>query len=317
MKISVIVPTYRRSRDLKRCLEALKYQSHPADEVLVIVRNTDEETYSFLGNFLFESLPLKILTIDHPGVIAAMNLGLEHVSGDIVAITDDDAEPHPDWLEKLQHHYVSDPQAGAVGGRDWIYFGDELQDGLNYPGASDVVGKLEWFGRMTGNHHIGQGDAREIDFLKGVNSSYRMSAIGNLRFDSRLLGLGAQVHHEAGFCLALKKKGWKIIYDPNCAVNHYPASRFDGDQRNLFNFEACYHVAYNETFVLNTYLDKHQFIIYFLWSSLIGTRGCFGILQALRFIQLERDLALHKWLAATLGRLHAFYDLLFKARLVL
>jgi len=29
--------------------------------------------------------------------------------------------------------------------------------------------------------------------------------------------------------------GWKLIYDPRVAVDHYPAQRFDEDQRNKFN----------------------------------------------------------------------------------
>lgn len=49
MNISVLIPTYRRPKDLARCLEALKKQKRVPDEVLVIVRNTDAETW-FLGN---------------------------------------------------------------------------------------------------------------------------------------------------------------------------------------------------------------------------------------------------------------------------
>ena len=45
MKITVLIPTYRRPKDLGRCLEALQKQTRPADEVLVVVRNTDAETW--------------------------------------------------------------------------------------------------------------------------------------------------------------------------------------------------------------------------------------------------------------------------------
>jgi glycosyltransferase involved in cell wall biosynthesis len=312
MKLSVLVPTYRRSRDLERCLNALKQQSYPAEEILVVVRDTDDETQEFLKSYDIALLPLKVLRINLAGVVAALNLGLDNVCGDIVAITDDDAAPHPDWLEKIQSYYMSDSRVGAVGGRDWVYLGEELQDISEHPGASNVVGRLQWFGRMIGNHHIGYGEAREVDFLKGVNSSYRMSAIGNLRFGSRLLGGGAQVHHEAGFCLTLKKKSWKIIYDPLCGVDHYPASRFDIDQRNSFNFRSYYNIAYNETLVLGDYLAKYQFAVYLIWAVLVGTRGCFGLLQSIRLISSERGPALIKLIAAISGHFHAFYDVLFK-----
>jgi glycosyltransferase involved in cell wall biosynthesis len=316
MKLTVLVPTYRRSKDLARCLEALKQQSCPMDEVLVIVRYTDEETHRFLQRYRSFPLPLKILTIERPGVIAAMNLGLDNASGDIIAITDDDAEPHSDWVQRIQAHFLADGQIGAVGGRDWIYESGTQEHLSAVPDSVVPVGKLQWIGRTIGNHHIGYGESREVDFLKGVNSSYRKTAIGNFRFDERLKGTGAQVHHEMGFCLLLKRHGWKVVYDPSTVVNHYPASRFGEDQRSSFNFESYYNASYNQTLVLSDHLSRYRLAAYLIWSVLIGTRGCFGVLQAMRFVVSAPDLALRKWMAATLGHFQAVIDWL-KAEFVL
>ena len=41
MMITVVVPTYRRPRDLGRCLDGLGKQSRPADEIAVVVRESD------------------------------------------------------------------------------------------------------------------------------------------------------------------------------------------------------------------------------------------------------------------------------------
>ena len=142
MKISVIVPTYQRPPDLVRCLTAFKLQVRPVDELWLIVRDTDLATWQFLETFDREALPLQIATVTASGVIAAMNIGLESVTGDIVAFTDDDAAPHPDWLEKIEAYYLADDKIGGVGGRDWVYHGSRLEDG-----ARPLVGKLQWFGR--------------------------------------------------------------------------------------------------------------------------------------------------------------------------
>ena len=77
MNITALIPTYRRPKDLERCLEALKRQTRPADEVLVIVRDTDLETRTFLEAFNRASLPLRLVTVKVPGVVAAMNAGLD------------------------------------------------------------------------------------------------------------------------------------------------------------------------------------------------------------------------------------------------
>ncbi len=154
------------------------------------------------------NLPLHTVTVSLPGVVAALNAGLAAAEGDIVSITDDDAAPHPDWLEKINAHFLSDSRIGGVGGRDWIHQGDKLLDD-----SQQIVGKLQWFGRVIGNHHLGVGEPREVDVLKGVNMSFRQEAIGQLRFDERMRGTGAQVHFEMAFTLALKRAGWKLIYE--------------------------------------------------------------------------------------------------------
>jgi glycosyltransferase involved in cell wall biosynthesis len=306
MGISVLVPTYRRSKDLARCLEALKQQTNPADELLIVVRDTDEETHDFLRGFAAGDLPLKVVNVTAPGQVAALNAGLLAAAGDIIAITDDDAAPHPDWLERIQGHFLADETIGAVGGRDWVY-----ENGNSQPLSVDrfvTVGKLQWFGRAIGNHHIGSGGAREVDILKGANMSYRRSAIDGLQFDVRLKGKGAQVSNDMGFSLAVRKRCWKVIYDPIVVVDHYPAWRFDADRRDQFSFDAYYNAAYNETLIMAGHLAKINFVAYLLWSMLMGTRGCFGVLQMIRFVSSERGLAVRKWRAATWGHLQAVID---------
>lgn len=297
MNITVLIPTYRRPKDLKRCLEALQKQTRPADEVLVIVRVTDAETWALLEAFNPDPLPLRTVIVRVPGVVTAMNTGLDTAQGDIIAITDDDAAPHTDWLARIETHFLSDDRVGGVGGRDWVYHGTQLEDG-----ARELVGRVQWFGRMIGNHHIGVGEPREVDVLKGVNSSYRRTAIGNLRFDKRLRGTGAQIHNEMPFCLALRRAGWRLIYDPAVAVDHYPGQRFDEDQRNQFNDIAFSNIVHNETLALLDYLPPAQRAVFLVWAILVGTPNALGFVQWLRFLPSEGSLAGQKWLASVRGR---------------
>lgn len=297
MKITVVVPTYLRPQDLIRCLGALKQQNKPVDELWVIVRDTDEKTWQFLETFDRGSLPLHTATVTATGVIAAMNIGLDSSTGDIVAFTDDDAAPHPDWLEKIESYYLADDQVGGVGGRDWVYHGTKLEDG-----SQSVVGKVQWFGRLVGNHHIGIGEGREVDVLKGVNMSFRRKAIADLRFDQTMRGSGAQVNFEVIFSLTLRKQGWKLIYDPQIAVDHFPAQRFDEDQRNSFNAEAKVNAVHNETIALLRYFSLSQRLVFSIWAIAIGTSEAFGLLQWLRYLPKEGDLARQKLWASWRGR---------------
>lgn len=297
MTITALIPTYRRPQDLARCLEALKQQTRPVDEVLVVVRDTDAETWTLLKEFNPDPLPLRTVAVRVPGVVVAMNAGLDTAQGDIIAITDDDAAPHTDWLARIEAHFRSDERVGGVGGRDWVYHGTQLEDG-----AREIVGLVQWFGRVVGNHHLGVGEPREVDVIKGVNSSYRRTAIKELRFDERMRGTGAQVHFEIAFSLALRRAGWKLIYDPLVAVDHYPAQRFDEDQRNNFNDIALINAVHNETLVLLEHLSPARRTVFLLWAILVGTRDAMGFVQWLRLMPSEGALAGQKWLASLRGR---------------
>ena len=297
MKITVVVPTYQRPLDLARCLTAFKAQIRSVDELWVIVRDTDRATWQFLEDYERGNLPLQIATVSASGVIAAMNIGLESATGDIVAFTDDDAAPHPSWLQKIEAYYLADKKVGGVGGRDWVYHGTQLEDG-----SQPEVGKLQWFGRLIGNHHIGSGGGREVDVLKGVNMSFRREAIADLRFDQRMKGSGAQVNFEVVFSLTLRQQGWKLIYDPQIAVDHFPAQRFDEDQRNSFNAEAKINAVHNETVALLGYLSPLRRFVFAIWAIAIGTSEAFGVLQWLRYLPKEGDMARQKLWASWLGR---------------
>jgi cellulose synthase/poly-beta-1,6-N-acetylglucosamine synthase-like glycosyltransferase len=297
MTISVIVPTYRRPHDLERCLESLKKQTRPADEVLVVIRDIDTETWSFFEIFDLNNLRLHAVTVKLPGVVAAMNVGIELASGDFIAFIDDDAAPHSDWLQRIEAHFLSDPYVGGVGGRDWVYRGTQLEDG-----AHGVVGKLQWFGRVIGNHHIGIGQPRKVDVLKGVNMCFRRTAIAGLRFDKRMRGTGAQVHFELAFCLALRRAGWQLTYDPMAGVDHHRGERFDEDQRDRFNSLAVTNSVHNETLALLEHLPPTRHFLFFLWAILVGNRDARGFFQWLRFFPSEGRLAGQKLLASLCGR---------------
>lgn len=275
LSISVVVPSYRRPDDLRRCLLALRDQESPAAQVIVVHRDTDEVTRAELDSLSALGLPLTVVSVTAPGVVAALNTGLAVAEGDVIAFTDDDATPRPDWIAHLRAAYERFPQAAGVGGRDMI------PHEAGAPETTDV-GTIQWFGRAIGNHHRGSGIARPVDVLKGVNMSFRRTAVRRFGLDERLWGSGAQVHNEMGLCLQIRRTGGELIYDPTILVDHYPATRFDPDQRNTFSQRAFEDSAYNETLILLEYLPGLRKVAFLLWSTLIGMRASPGFLQCAR-----------------------------------
>jgi glycosyltransferase involved in cell wall biosynthesis len=242
-------------------------------------------------------LPLVKVDVRAPGVVAALNAGLEKLHGDVVAITDDDAAPRPDWLSRIEDYFMRFPDLGGLGGRDYVHGGTLGNESL-------AVGTIQWFGRQIGNHHLGIGGPRDVHMLKGANMSFRLAAIGGIRFDERLRGSGAQVHNELAFCLAIRRKGWRLIYDPAVAVDHYPAPRFDEDQRSQKSLLAVRNSAYNETLILLEHLPGLVQPIFLLWALLVGARDLPGLAQCIR-LAMNGEGAWFRLPAAVQGRLAA------------
>lgn len=290
MTISVIIPTYRRPKDLVRCLEAFRKQTRIPEEILVIVRRSDSETLDLLKEIDTNGLALRTIIVDVPGQVAALNAGLDEVHGIIIAFTDDDAVPRLDWLERIERYFQRDSKIGGVGGCDWIYHNGRL-----VPGTSRMVASTQWCGRIIGRYHWGVGGPREVDMLKGVNMSFRLVAINGKRFDERLRGTGAQVHNEMSLCLSIKRAGWKLIYDPNIVVEHYPGERFDEDKRGQFNSLAIENTVHNETLIWLEYFSPLRKIASMLWAVLIGNyMSAPGIVMWLLFILPTSDK--YKWI---------------------
>jgi cellulose synthase/poly-beta-1,6-N-acetylglucosamine synthase-like glycosyltransferase len=266
-EVTVVVPTYRRPDSLVQCLAGLQAQNCNPSKVIVVKRDGDELTESCLAG----PLPLNpfVVSVRQGGQMAAMAGGLAASGTPLVAFTDDDAVPRPDWIERLIEPF-SNAEIGAVGGRD-VVASDNLE--TESVASEELVGVVTKWGRLIGNHHIGIGPARYVDVLKGVNCMYRRAAVA---IPSNLRGSGAQVHNEVAIGLRARSNGWQLLYDPQIIVDHYPAPRFDLDARSGPAKSAVYDAAYNLTLSIGAQ-GFAAALRRLLYGLLIGDRALPGL----------------------------------------
>ncbi len=306
---SVLIPTYRRTSELRRCLNALLVQTRSPDELIITLRIDDDPTRQLIDEYR-NRFTIRVVLMHEPGLLAARNAGLASCSTDILCTIDDDTEPHRHWLEQVVNDFTDDPSLGGLGGRDFCF------DGVVFDiGKAETVGKLQWFGRTIGNHHLGYGTIREVDLLKGANMSFRREAITTARCDVRLRGKGAQPSEDISLCVEVRRQGWKIAYDPQASVNHYPGRRDEarhyGGVAPVTDINGFRDFAYNEVIGLWGAFTPARKAAFMIWSLLIGTGVCPGLLQAVRFTP---RLGLNSWKrfgVAQQGKWAAFFDLVF------
>jgi GT2 family glycosyltransferase len=299
MRVSVVIPTYRRPEALGRCLDALARQSRGPEEIIVVARREDTASQECASE---RQQPIRFVPIDvpfgKPGFVAALNAGIDASRGEIVCLTDDDSEPHSDWIARILSTFESDPSIGAVGGRDWVYHGSRLEGG-----QATTVGTVSWWGRVIGKHHLGVGDPRDVAVLKGVNLSVRGELARQIGFDARLRGTTTEHHSELGLCLSLLRMGFRIVYDPAIAVDHRPQPRLD--EAREFSPRQVHDAAYNETLALLEHLSRLGRLAHLLWTTSVGTRATPGFAQAARSLLRQRDSGLQQLVANLKGRILA------------
>lgn len=137
--------------------------------------------------------------------------------------------------------------------------------------------------------------------------SFRRQALEGVRFDEQLRGEGAQYRNDSALCLKVKRRGWKLIYDPKVAIDHFYAVRYGEDKRIKFNPIAVSNLAHNEMLLILDYMNGWQRFSCVLYSLLVSSIATPGILQFLRMIVLQKGSC--PWLrliGATKGKYEGF-----------
>jgi glycosyltransferase involved in cell wall biosynthesis len=201
IRFSLIVATVDRSHQLTRLLESLKAQTYQNFEVIVV----DQNPPGFLAAVIapFHSC-LSILHLHSKlGLSLARNVGLGHVSGQVVGFPDDDCWYPPDALERIADLLTRHPEWGGLTGRP---ADPENPDGFRWyhqtSGALDLMNlwrrsiSITIFLRRNVVQAVGA-----FDKDLGLGTPTGMFASEESEFLIRALKHGFNLHYCAGICV--------------------------------------------------------------------------------------------------------------------
>ncbi len=121
--VSIILPTYNRSRFLPRALEAIRSQQLRDWELLVIDDGSTDATAEVVDRFRSDSdRPVQYAYQKNLGAYAARNAGLDHAMGEYVAFYDSDDVWLPHHLDHCVAALVKSPEV------DWVYAASRIVD---------------------------------------------------------------------------------------------------------------------------------------------------------------------------------------------
>ena len=115
-RASVVVPAYNAAATLPACLASIAHLNYPDYETIVVDDGSTDSTADIAKSA--KNAGIRTLRLEHRGLAAARNAGLEAATGRIVAFIDADAEADSDWLYHLVETIIR-CDAEAAGGQNF------------------------------------------------------------------------------------------------------------------------------------------------------------------------------------------------------
>ena len=214
--MTLLLATYNGASTLPTVLDAYQRLKSPdADgyRIVVVDNASTDDTASVLAHYK-STLPLEALRTERRGKNLALNLGLEHVQGDLVLLTDDDTVPSEDWLVLMRAAADSNPGFDIFGG------------GIHPIWPASVPAWIERLVPVGATYGVtaalpqGPVDAARV---WGANMAVRRSVFGAVnRFDE---GVGPQAGQyvmgsEVEFTTRMERLGHRAWHVPSATVGH-------------------------------------------------------------------------------------------------
>jgi len=211
---SVIVPSYRRPDKLAACLESLAAQTWALDDFEAIVVD-DAGMRAVLAPIAARSHPFACRLWSQPnrGAAAARNAGARLARGTLLAFTDDDCRPAPNWLESFKRALAAEPKDALVGGR--------VLNALTSDRFACASQALVDF--LVDQSRAGGGQGRLLTSNNLCVPRVAFQELGG--FDEAFRGAGGE---DREFCLRWAHAAGRTLYAPEAVVLHAHDLTFAG-----------------------------------------------------------------------------------------
>ncbi|MBN1517906.1 glycosyltransferase [Candidatus Sumerlaeota bacterium] len=218
--ISLVIPVFRRPREIRRCLQGVKALNYPADrlEVLVVDNASGDETPDAV-----RAEGLAPLTEKKPGAAAARNCGIRAAKHEIVVFTDSDCVPAPNWLRELVRPFA-DPQVGGVGGRIIGASPENIYE--EYNERERILDQEEFL--------IRQGQFF-LPIIITANAAYRREVLLETGGFDEWFNVNAE---DADLAWRVQWAGHELRYAPEAAVIHHHRASLQGMARAFYSYGA-------------------------------------------------------------------------------
>ena len=228
--VSIVIPTAGNSREVRfervvlvtHCVRSIVETSTYDEYEIVVVADasTPAEALDELREIAGERL--RIVPYDRPFSFAEkINVGAAGTEGEHLLMLNDDMEViAPDWIERMVM-YSADPGIGAVGGRLIVEDGRLQHVGVVFENGGLPGHPYHGYSRGFAGYSNTVLVAQDLSAVTGaclMTPRETFEDVGGLSTDFPVN------YNDIDYCLKLRARGLRVVYDPGTVLYHFESS---------------------------------------------------------------------------------------------
>lgn len=239
LSVGVAIATCANASAAISCVKAILASSVPPAEVVVVDNRPVASPVKAALSEAFPNDSVRYVPEERPGLAFARNAGLEAMTAEIVAFTDDDVTVDREWIASIQSAFDADPHVACVTGLilpleleteaqvDFERFAS-LGKGLTARtfSTADPPADMKLFPYAAGH------------FGSGANSAFRRRELTSLGGFDPLLGTGTRTRggEDLDVLIRMLNAGHGLTYEPGAIVWHQHPSNASGVDRRAVDY---------------------------------------------------------------------------------
>lgn len=195
-KVSAVIPNWNRKNDLEEALLAIKAQTYPVSEIIVVDNNSTDGTREMVEEGFPEVL---FIQSPHNFLIQSINTGAKTAGGDIILHQDNDGVLAPDAVERMVKVFASDPRIAVVHSKNL------------YNDTGVVFDPMRWF---KPEEHASEG-VFDVPTFHGNGAMIRRDVLEELGY------FEPEIHlFERALTAKAVDSGYRVVYHPAAIIRH-------------------------------------------------------------------------------------------------
>ena len=196
--VSAVIPNWKRKDDLIDALEAIKAQTYPVSEIIVVDNNSTDGTRETVESRFPD---VNFIQSPHNIVIQALNIGAKTAHGDVILHQDNDGVLAPDSVEKMLKVFETDPSIAVVHCKNLYY------------DTGEVFDPYRWFG--PADHE--SGGVFDVPSFHGNGALIRRDVLEETDYIEPEILL---YQFERNISAKAIERGYRIVYYPAATIRH-------------------------------------------------------------------------------------------------